>query len=262
MNRTDRGGTPERRWWPLLVAAGVAGLHGTVGTALLGARGPSLALATASTAAIFLGIAAWQCRRTADGSGRWPSAGTLRTATLALVGVDAGVFGPAAAQFVAALLAADPPLVVPEPDLATAAAVTGLLLASAWTCRAAAHAAECGDAPAVHRYLRLTVASGAAVVLGQAGTVARLSAAGHAPTDGPVASAVFALLALHALHVLAGLSAFGVVLAGTQTGRPDPESSSSPGQGVLSALSTAWQVCVGAWLVLAVAFYAGPGIVR
>lgn len=260
MSRDESGGTNGRRWWPLLVAAGVAGLYGTAGAWLIGADAPSLALGAAGTVAMLLGVPVWHRRRTADGADRWLAVDTVHTAALALGGVEAGVFGPAVAQYVAALLAADSPLFVPDP--ATATAVTGLLLASAWTCRSAVAAAERGDRPAVRRYLRLTVASGAAAVLGQVGTVVRLSAAGHAPTDGPVASAVVGLLALHALHVLAGLLAFAVVLAGTVTGRPNQAGARIPGPGVLSTLSTAWGVCVGAWLVLAVALYAGPGIVR
>lgn len=140
-----------------------------------------------------------------------------------------------------------PPTGEPRLPLALALLNTSVLLASGITMRRAVAAARAGSA-AARAWLGATTALGALFLAGQGGEWARLLADGFT-ARGPYAGFFYALVGLHAAHVLGGV----VWLAGaTLAARRRP-----PAAALLEAGALYWSFVVGVWLALFLLIHAG-----
>lgn len=135
-----------------------------------------------------------------------------------------------------------------EVDVALAATLTAILLASSVTQHLATSASEQDDLAGTRRWLSITVALGAVFVAGQLYEWSTLdfSISSHA-----FGSAFYTLTGFHLLHVAAGVAAIAVVL-GRAVRRPDRV---QPGLQVVTAY---WHFVDAVWLVVFGTMYLLP----
>lgn len=136
--------------------------------------------------------------------------------------------------------------------------VTGLntlvLLASGAFMLAAVRAAAAGAMRRAARLLWVTLASGACFLLVQGSEWARLVAFGLTMRSGQYGAVFYTLIGCHALHVLAAVTALGVV-AIRHSGRSAAAAPRGRAPTELRVMAMYWSFVVGIWPVLYVLVY-------
>lgn len=244
-------GAAEASCWPVVVAAGVAGVYAALALSLLDAGRWALGSGLGGLVLVVAGTAGWYWQGVGDGGGSRraarsahasPAPRTARAVAFLIVGVETATFGTLLAGYLYPLVSSDATWQAPATDPVRTAALTLLLVAGSVALRAARAAVDRGDRRSLRRSLRATIGLGVLFLGGLAGEYDTLAVGATGLREGPGTSAFLGLAGLHGLHVLAGIAAVAVVLARRTAGRPP-----SATRADLALVSIYWYFVVGTW---------------
>ena len=261
-------GVAETSVWPVLGAAGAAGVY--VGVAALAlSTGHDAVLPAWPGAVVFgAGVAvlvaaaggwlydAFVRRYRARGPDR-AAALSLRTAMVLFLATEVATFGAGFAYYLYVRAGPWPPGPIPALLGPLVFANTLVLLASSGTLHLAQDALRAGDRGRFLRRLGLTVLLGAGFLAGQAYEYYEFVVAeGYALDAGSFASAFYGLTGLHGLHVALGVLLLGIVLArGWLLDHYASDRTTS-----VDTVSMYWHFVDAVWLVLVATVYVGASL--
>jgi cytochrome c oxidase subunit 3 len=255
-------GFGEATWWPVVTAAGVAGLY--IGAALAvvarGAEpigvGPLPAVAVAGgTGAFLAGLYGWTYHAFVRGFFERPAAGEaldLRWGMVLFLATDVMTFSAGFVYYFFVRTGAWPPGELPHLLSSLVLVNTALLVLSSVTLHFAHHAIREGERRRFLVLLAVTVLLGVVFVAGQLLEYYELLVVEGTAFDSVFGSAFFALTGLHGLHVALGVLLLGIVLVRAVAGQFTPERHTA-----VATASMYWHFVDVVWIFLVVTLYVG-----
>ncbi|QCW02018.1 heme-copper oxidase subunit III [Natrinema pallidum] len=264
--RGDHDEHDHRSRWPLVAAAGAAGLYGGVAVSIFGDETglvPPLfgvGLAVTGTIVLLAGIAGWvdQAFLAPARDERRPrkSRASYVSTTLLFLTTDVSTFGALFIYYFVVRIGAWPPAELP-PLLGSLVIVnTGLLVASSVTFHYAHRALEHENRRRFLGLLGATLALGLLFLTGQAYEYYEFVAhEGFTLTSGFFGTAFFGLTGLHGLHVALGIGGIAVLWWRAVRGHYGRDRDTS-----ITTVSLYWHFVDAVWLFLVVVLYAGASV--
>ncbi|QCS42707.1 heme-copper oxidase subunit III [Natrinema versiforme] len=262
----DDHGHDHRSRWPLVAAAGAAGLYGGVAITIFGTEtglAPPLlgvALAVVGTVVLLAGVAGWVEQAflapARDAQGNPSSRASYVSTTLLFLGTDVSTFGALFVYYFFVRIGTWPPAELP-PLLGSLVVVnTAILIASSITFHYAHEALEDGNRRRFLGLLGTTLALGLVFLGGQVYEYYEFVAAeGFTLSSGVFGSAFFGLTGLHGLHVALGVGGIAVLCWRAVRGHYGPERDTS-----VATVSLYWHFVDVVWLFLVVVLYVGASM--
>ncbi|PCR90220.1 cytochrome c oxidase subunit 3 [Natrinema ejinorense] len=264
--RGDHDEHDHRSRWPLVAAAGAAGLYGGVAISIFGDVTdllPSvigIALAVVGTIVLLAGVAGWidqaflPAARGPHGSPT--SRESYVSTTLLFLATDVSTFGALFVYYFFVRIGTWPPEELP-PLLGSLVIVnTTILVASSVTFHYAHEALEDGDRRRFLGLLGTTLVLGLVFLAGQAYEYYEFVAAeGFTLTSGVFGTAFFGLTGLHGFHVALGVGAIAVLCWRALRGHYGPNRDTS-----VATVSLYWHFVDLVWLFLVVVLYVGASV--
>ncbi|ELY86026.1 cytochrome c oxidase subunit 3 [Natrinema altunense] len=264
--RGDHDEHDHRSRWPLVAAAGAAGLYGGAAVSILGTETglvPPLlgvGLAAAGTIVLLAGVAGWVDQAflapARDERGPRTSRASYVSTTLLFLTTDVSTFGALFIYYFVVRIGAWPPAELP-PLLGSLVIVnTGILVASSVTFHYAHRALERENQRRFLGLLGTTLALGLVFLAGQAYEYYEFVAHdGFTLTSGLFGTAFFGLTGLHGLHVALGIGGIAVLCWRAIRGHYGPDRDTS-----ITTVSLYWHFVDAVWLFLVVVLYVGASV--
>ncbi|ELY84201.1 cytochrome c oxidase subunit 3 [Natrinema gari] len=264
--RGDHDEHDHRSRWPLVAAAGAAGLYGGIAVFILGDETglvPPLlgvGLAVAGTIGLLAGIAGWVNQAflapARDERGPRKSRESYVSTTLLFLTTDVSTFAALFIYYFVVRIGAWPPSELP-PLLGSLVIVnTGLLVASSVTFHYAHRALEREHRRRFLGLLGATLALGLVFLAGQAYEYYEFVAHdGFTLASGFFGTAFFGLTGLHGLHVALGIGGIAVLCWRAGRGHYGPDRDTS-----ITTVSLYWHFVDAVWLFLVVVLYVGASV--
>ncbi len=258
----------HRSRWPLVAAAGAAGLYGGVAIAILGNETglvPPLigvALAVLGVVVLLTGLGGWIEQaflvpaRDRDAAASPESRESYVSTTLLFLATDVSTFGALFVYYAFVRVGAWPPEELPPLVGSLVAVNTAILLASSVTFHYAHAALEDGNRRRFLGFLGTTLALGVAFLVGQAYEYYEFVAAeGFSLGSGVFGTAFYGLTGLHGFHVALGVGGIGVLCWRALRGDYGPDRETS-----VATVSLYWHFVDLVWLVLVAVLYVGASV--
>ncbi|MBZ6496650.1 cytochrome c oxidase subunit 3 [Natrinema longum] len=264
--RGDHDEHDHRSRWPLVAAAGAAGLYGGVAISIFGDVTdllPSvigIALAVVGAIVLLAGVAGWVGQAflpPARGpQGSPTSRESYVSTTLLFLATDVSTFGALFVYYFFVRIGTWPPEELP-PLLGSLVIVnTAILVASSVTFHYAHEALEDDDRRRFLGLLGATLVLGLVFLAGQAYEYYEFVAAeGFTLTSGVFGTAFFGLTGLHGFHVALGVGAIAVLCWRALRGHYGPDRDTS-----VATVSLYWHFVDAVWLVLVLVLYVGASV--
>ncbi|AGB32073.1 cytochrome c oxidase subunit III [Natrinema pellirubrum DSM 15624] len=263
--RGDGDDHEHRSRWPLIAAAGAAGLYAGVAIAVLGTETglvPPLvgvALAVVGAAVLLAGIGGWLREAfllPARDAGSPESRESYVSTTLLFLATDVSTFGALFVYYAFVRVGAWPPAELPPLVGSLVAANTAILLASSVTFHYAHAALEAGNRRRFLGFLGTTLALGIVFLAGQAYEYYEFVAVeGFSLDSGAFGTAFYGLTGLHGFHVALGVGAIAVLCWRALRGHYGPDRDTS-----IATVSLYWHFVDLVWLVLVTVLYVGASV--
>ncbi|OLZ41033.1 cox-type terminal oxidase subunit III [Natrinema saccharevitans] len=264
-----RGGEGDdhehRSRWPLIAAAGAAGLYGGIAIAVLGTETglvPPLvgvALAVVGAAVLLAGIGGWVREAfllPARDAGSPESRESYVSTTLLFLVTDVSTFGALFVYYAFVRVGAWPPAELPPLVGSLVAVNTAILVASSVTFHYAHTALEAGTRRRFLGLLWTTLALGIVFLAGQAYEYYEfVTAEGFSLGSGVFGTAFYGLTGLHGFHVALGVGAIAVLCWRALRGHYGPDRDTS-----IATVSLYWHFVDLVWLVLVAVLYIGASV--
>lgn len=255
-------GFDEASWWPLVTAAGVAGIYGGAALFLIGSGpaalvGPTVALAVLAGGLLaFLGglygwtyhgfvARYWAHAPTGEGRG-------LRWGMFIFVLTDVMTFAAGFVYYFFIRTGAWPPEQLPPLLSVLVFANTVILIVSSFTLHAAHSAIRKGKRRRFLAWLAVTVLLGITFVGGQVLEYYEFLVVEGVSVTTVFFSAFFGLTGLHGLHVSLGVVLLVILLVRALMGQFDSERHTA-----VATVSMYWHFVDAVWVFLVVTLYAG-----
>ncbi|SEQ06592.1 cytochrome c oxidase subunit 3 [Natrinema salaciae] len=262
----DDHGHEHRSRWPLVAAAGAAGLYGGVASYILGNETglvPPLlgvGLAVVGTIVLLAGVAGWVDQAflapARDPQGAPKSRDSYVSTTLVFLATDVSTFGALFVYYFFVRVGAWPPEELP-PLLGSLVIVnTAILVASSVTFHYAHEALEDDERRRFLGLLGTTLVLGLVFLAGQAYEYYEFIAAeGFTLSSGVFGTAFFGLTGLHGLHVTLGVGGIAVLCWRALRGHYGPNRDTS-----IATVSLYWHFVDAVWLFLVIVLYVGASV--
>jgi cytochrome c oxidase subunit 3 len=253
-------GFGEASWWPLVTAAGAAGIYAGAALYLIGDTDaallpPTVALALAvGGLLVFLGgLYGWTYHGFVRRYWLRPPSGdgsALQWGMLVFVLTDVMTFAAGFVYYFFVRTGTWPPEELPHLLSPLVFANTAILIASSGTLHAAHSAIRKGARSRFLAWLSVTVFLGVAFVGGQIWEYYELLVVEGVPVTTIFFSAFFGLTGLHGLHVSLGVVLLGIVLVRALRGQFDSERHTA-----VATVSMYWHFVDAVWVFLVVTLY-------
>ncbi|WP_226006551.1 cytochrome c oxidase subunit 3 [Natrinema salinisoli] len=256
----------HRSRWPLIAAAGAAGLYGGAAVSILGRETGLLppllgvGLAVVGTVVLLAGVAGWleqafvaPARETL---GAPKSRESYVSTTLLFLATDVSTFGALFIYYAFVRIGSWPPDELP-PLLGSLVLVnTAILVASSVTFHYAHEALEGGDRRRFLGLLVTTLGLGLIFLVGQVYEYYEfVTAEGFTLASGVFGTAFFGLTGLHGFHVALGVAGIAVLTWRALRGQYGPDRDTS-----VATVSLYWHFVDAVWLVLVLVLYVGASV--
>ena len=255
-------GFGEASWWPLVTAAGAAGIYGGAALFLIGGTDAELVGSSAALGVVVGGLLAflaglygwvyhgfvssyWTRARSGDGR-------DLEWGMFVFVLTDVMTFAAGFVYYFFVRTGAWPPGELPHLLSWLVFANTAILIVSSGTLHAAHAAIRKGNRRRFLAWLAATVLLGLVFVGGQALEYYELLVVEGVPVTSVFFSAFFGLTGLHGLHVTLGVVLLGIVLVRALAGQFDAERHTA-----VATVSMYWHFVDAVWVFLVVTLYVG-----
>ncbi|WP_226479041.1 cytochrome c oxidase subunit 3 [Natrinema amylolyticum] len=264
--RGDHDEHEHRSRWPLVAAAGAAGLYGGVAVFILGDETdlvPPLlgaGLAVVGTIVLLAGVAGWVDQAfltpARDRQGSHKSRESYVSTTLLFLTTDVSTFGALFIYYFFVRIGTWPPEELP-PLLGSLVIVnTAILVASSVTFHYAHEALEHDNRRRFLGLLGTTLALGLVFLAGQVYEYYEFVAhEGFTLASGIFGTAFFGLTGLHGLHVALGVGGIAVLCWRALRGHYGPDRDTS-----VATVSLYWHFVDVVWLFLVVVLYVGASV--
>ncbi|WP_222918971.1 heme-copper oxidase subunit III [Natrinema sp. SYSU A 869] len=264
--RGDHDEHEHRSRWPLVAAAGAAGLYGGVAVFILGDETDlippllGVGLAVVGTIVLLAGIAGWIDQAflapARDAQGARKSRESYVSTTLLFLTTDVSTFGALFIYYFFVRIGTWPPEELP-PLLGSLVIVnTAILVASSVTFHYAHEALEHDNRRRFLGLLGTTLALGLVFLAGQVYEYYEFVAhEGFTLASGIFGTAFFGLTGLHGLHVALGVGGIAVLCWRAFRGHYGPDRDTS-----VATVSLYWHFVDVVWLFLVVVLYVGASV--
>jgi cytochrome c oxidase subunit 3 len=264
--RGDHDDHDHRSRWPLIAAAGAAGLYGGVAVSILGAETAlvppliGISLAVVGTIVLLAGLAGWIEQAflapTRETLGAPKSRESYVSTTLLFLATDVSTFGALFVYYFFVRIGSWPPEELP-PLLGSLVLVnTAILVASSVTVHYAHESLEDGNRRRFLALLGTTLGLGLVFLVGQAYEYYEfVTAEGFTLASGVFGTAFFGLTGLHGFHVTLGVAGIAVLCWRALRGHYGPARDTS-----VATVSLYWHFVDAVWLVLVVVLYVGASV--
>ncbi|WP_435552632.1 cytochrome c oxidase subunit 3 [Natrinema sp. CGMCC1.2065] len=258
----------HRSRWPLIAAAGAAGLYAGVAIAVLGTETglvPPLvgvALAVLGAGLLLSGVGGWLREaflvpaRDHDATASPESRESYVSTTVLFLATDVSTFGALFVYYAFVRVGAWPPAELPPLVGSLVAVNTAILLASSVTVHYAHAALEAENRRRFLGLLGTTLVLGLVFLAGQAYEYYEFVAVeGFSLDSGAFGTAFYGLTGLHGFHVALGVGAIGVLCWRALRGHYGPDRDTS-----VATVSLYWHFVDLVWLVLVAVLYVGASV--
>jgi len=256
----------HRSVWPVVGAAGAAGLYVGLALVVLAEAVDTVPAALGAVVAVggvlglVAGLLGWTDEaflsgvqeRTEDDATR----ARYRTTMVVFLATDIATFAAGFVYYFFVRALAWPPEHLPHLLSSLVAANTAVLLASSVTLHYAHHALSAGNYRRFVRLLGVTLAAGVVFLAGQVYEYYTFVVEeGFTLADGVFASAFFGLTGLHGFHVSLGVAMLAILFVRARRGDYGPERDTS-----VATVSLYWHFVDAVWLFLVAVVYVGAAV--